>query len=299
MLTREQLLAEIEALKEQLQRGASGKPVSTTASLAALPLPAAGGRASAGWVSPVVLFAPARSVPLRLSIYVVFHDTVEPTYYDALDDHEKATLTLYGVKERRATGMKTVYEDELPRYNPSFQKNHYQEGSALYHVYANSLARGSDYVGFFQYDMKFGEGAINIATDIVRRSPGTTNIFYMEFFADAFRGGQTAIIADYPKLLGGLTSYNTYFGTRYSTDVLVATKMIIANTFIIPTRLYEKLMAWMTAYFIDDIADCFCDRAHDLEFNPGHIIEALTGMFLALEVVQGAVYHRLPVVHKP
>jgi hypothetical protein len=224
---------------------------------------------------------------------------VEPTYYDELDEDEKRTLTLFGVKERRATGMRTVYENELPIYNSSFQKNHYQEGSAMYHVYANNLANGSDYVGFFHYDMKFGKDSINIAKNIAMRSPNTNYIFYIDFFAHAFIGGQTAIIADYPKLVGGLTSYNKYFGTSYSAEVLVTTQMIIADTFIVPTRLYEKLMAWMMAYFIDDIADSFYDQAQDLEFNASHIIEALTGMFLALEVVQGAVYHRLPVVHKP
>lgn len=46
-------------------------------------------------------------------------------------------------------------------------------------------------------------------------------------------------------------------------------------------------------------ADSFYDPARDLKFNASHVIEALTGMFLALEVAQGAVYHRLPVVHKP
>ena len=300
-MTREQLLAEIEALKSQLALGGSdtGKPVSPASSAAVLPVPATGRVALGGWVSPVILLAPARSAPLRLNIYIVFHDTVEPAYYDALDADEKSTLTLFGVKERQTTGMRTVYEDELPIYNSSFQKNHYQEGSALYHVYANNLASESDYVGFFHSDMKFGKDSINIAKNIATRSPTTTHIFYIDLFAHAFIGGQTAIIADYPKLLGGLKSYNEYFGTSYSAEVLVTTQMIIADTFIIPTRLYEKLMAWMSAYFIDDIADRFYDQAHDLEFNAGHIIEALTGMFLALEVAQGAVYHRLPVVHKP
>jgi len=39
------------------------------------------------------------------------------------------------------------------------------------------------------------------------------------------------------------------------------------------------------------------DEVNKNQFNPGHMIESLTGMFLSLEVAQGGVYHRLPVVH--
>lgn len=282
--TREQLLAEIGALKERLAQAGSDAPVLSGA--------------SEGWTSPVIL-SPARPARPRMKVYVVFHQTVEPAYYDELDEDEKDTLTLYGVKGRHATGMKTVYEDELPLYKPILQKKHYQEASALYHVYVNNLAEDADYVGFFHSDMKIGRDAINTAKNIAMASPSSTNIFFMDFFPDAFLGGQTAIIADYPKVPGALKRYNDCFGTSYTDEVLVTTQMIVSNTFIIPVRLYKKLMAWMMAYFIDDIADDFYDRKAKLPFNAGHIIEAFTSMFLALEVAQGAVYHRLPIVHKP
>jgi hypothetical protein len=108
-------------------------------------------------------------------------------------------------------------------------------------------------------------------------------------------GGQTAIVTDYPEhgLIGGLKSYNRYFGTNFPSGVLVTTRMLMRNAFIVSTQVFRMMMDWMKAYFIDDISDHIYEPVEGEHFNPGHVIEGLTGMFLALEVAQGAVYHRL------
>ena len=55
-------------------------------------------------------------------------------------------------------------------------------------------------------------------------------------------------------------------------------------------------MEWMSRYFIHNIQSSM--QAQDgIVFNPGHMIEALTSMFLCLEVVQGAEYKKLSISH--
>ena len=117
-------------------------------------------------------------------------------------------------------------------------------------------------------------------------------IFYLDFYQLYFLGGQTAIIKDYPHIPAGLNNYNAYFNKNYTADQLIQNKMIICNTFLIPKLMYEKMMSWLIQYFKDDMdkliisEDCY-------HFNPGHMIEALIGMFLALEINEGAVYQKL------
>jgi hypothetical protein len=121
-------------------------------------------------------------------------------------------------------------------------------------------------------------------------------IFYLDFFQWAFLGGQTTIIKDYHNISAGLKSYNNFFNKNYTTENLIANKMIICNTFLIPKKMYEKMMSWLMDYFKDCINDEYiCDYGH--HFNPGHMIEALTGMFLSLEINEGAVYEKLNLIH--
>jgi len=292
----------LNAREPVLGRGTA--PVSST--------PVALRHASGRWIAPVVLTVPAartatasrpmksgtvRAVPPHMNLFVVFHDRVDPDMFDELDETERQCFTLYGVKNRQASPpLRTVYEQELPVYNPRLQANKYNEGSALYHVHANGLAGDSGYVGFFHYDMKFCKGAITAVKNTILRSPNTEHVFATSLFTHTpFVGGQTSIVTDYPEhdLVGGLKSYNDYFGTSFSSDVLVTTKMLMRNAFIVSTQLYKKMMDWMKSYFVDDISDHLYEPVDDDYFNPGHVIEALTGMFLALEVAQNAVYRRI------
>jgi hypothetical protein len=144
--------------------------------------------------------------------------------------------------------------------------------------------------------MKFRKGAIDAARSLIMGSPATNHIFATSLFRHTpFVGGQTSIVTDYPehKLVAGLTSYNECFGTRFEPEILVTTRMLMRNSFIVSTPTFKKMMNWMQPYFIDDISARLHEPVGNDYFNPGHVIEALTGMFMALEVAQGAVYQRL------
>ena len=126
-------------------------------------------------------------------------------------------------------------------------------------------------------------------------SKNSNTIFYVDFFKWAFLGGQTTITHDYCNVPAGLKSYNDFFKKNYTTDDLIRNKMITCNTFLIPKKMYEKMMSWLIQYFRDDVKINTCVNGH--RFDPGHMIEALTGMFLSLEISEGAVYENLHLSH--
>ena len=223
---------------------------------------------------------------MNLQFFVCFHELILHENYKISDSDKEKYLTYYGVKDQ-ITDEKTIYEYDLAIYDSNLQKNIYNEGSCIYHVYKNNLYDKYDYIGFCQYDMIFKEDIFkNIEERIVKNS---NTIFYLDFFNWAFLGGQTVIVKDYYNVPAALNNYNIFFNKNYTIDQLLSNKMIICNTFLIPKKMYEKMMSWLLQYFMDDIQILYtCENGH--EFNPGHIIEALTSMFLSLEINEGAEY---------
>jgi hypothetical protein len=58
------------------------------------------------------------------------------------------------------------------------------------------------------------------------------------------------------------------------------------------------MMEWLVQYFADNIKPLYTSFDQDgcyRDFAPGHIIEALTGMFLCLETLQGSTCHQLDI----
>ena len=272
---------------------------------------------------------------MKIQFFVCFHKKIFHEVYFITPEEKEKYLTFYGVKEKDLSENKNIiYEYELKNYNPMLQKKKYNEGSCIYHVYANNLHSNYDYVGFCQYDMFFDvntfkdietkiycntcedalvntceDALVNMCEDALVNTcedalvntcedalVNKKTIFYLDFFKWAFLGGQTCIIQDYYNIPAGLNNYNNFFNTNYTINDLLNNKMIICNTFLIPKKMYEKMMSWLNPYFTDDInIRNFCNKGYD--FNPGHMIEALTSMFLALEINEGASYEKLNLLH--
>ena len=226
---------------------------------------------------------------LGLNLFVVFHNEYYPSIY-YISGEDKEYVTMYGVKNRQESEFKTVYEDELAIYNPKLQEIKFNEGSALYHVYANKLHEPHKYIGFAQYDMIMYSHFFTTFQEVTSRNPNT--IFYVDRFENGFVGGQTTITTDFPEFPAGLKSYNEYFNTNYTTDDVNNAHLICYNSFIVPTEMYVKLMEWLNRYFIDTL-DIYMHAKDGNTFTPGHMIEALTGMFFGLETYQGAEYYRI------
>jgi hypothetical protein len=231
---------------------------------------------------------------MNIQMFVCFHKKIFSNCYKISQIEKEKYLTFYGVKDKDLEINKNViYEHELIDYNPILQKKKYNEGSCIYHVYKNNLYN-YDYIGFCQYDMIFLENFFN---NIEYKVLNTSNtIFYLDFFQWQFLGGQTTIIEDYHNIPSGLKSYNKFFNKNYTIEDLITNKMIICNTFLIPKKMYEKMMSWLINYYKDDINN-FYICSNNCKFDPGHMIEALTGMFLSLEINEGAVYEKLDLIH--
>jgi len=229
---------------------------------------------------------------MNIQFFVCFHNKIIHELYEISQIEKNSYLTFYGVKEIDNTVDNSIYEFELVHYNRSLQTNKYNEGSCIYHVFTNRLYEKYDYIGFCQYDMIFRKDIFkNIEYNISKNT-----IFYLNFFEREFLGGQLTIVKDFYNIPAGLTNYNAFFNTNYTTDDLICNKMVICNTFLIPTRIYVKMMYWLKHYFKEDIqSNNITGDGHD--FNPGHMIEALTSMFLSLEICQGAKYQKLDLEH--
>jgi len=231
---------------------------------------------------------------MNIKLFVCFHKKIFSDCYKISQIEKEKYLTFYGVKDKDLGINNVIYEYNLIDYNPILQQKKYNEASCIYHVYKNKLYNNYDYIGFCQYDMIFLENFFkNIEYKILNNS---NTIFYLDFFTWQFLGGQTTIIKDYYNIPSGLNSYNNFFNKNYTTEDLITNRMIICNTFLIPKKMYEKMMSWLIIYFKDDINDIYISD-DGYNFNPGHMLEALTGMFLSLEINEGAVYEKLDLSH--
>jgi hypothetical protein len=233
-----------------------------------------------------------------IHMYLVFHSLVFENLLSELSEEDKQKITLYGVRARHQTKLNVVYEYELPIYNPCLQENVYNEGSAFYHIFKNKyLYNQHDYIGFGQYDMKLFKNTFTNINQIICDNPTDNCIFVNMFFPDikesGFRGGHTLIVSNMNTLEAGLSSYNRFFNKQYTPYDVMQNKLIACNIFVIKTSLFEKLMSWLIAYFIDDIKKTI----HPIIDNAGVIPEALIGMFLSLEVLEGSKYHNFEIEH--
>ena len=235
-----------------------------------------------------------------IHIYSVFHSYFyDELYSDIENEDDNKKITLYGVKQiqKNTTKLNMIYEADFKIYNPNFQKMKYNEGSALYHLYKNGLYKKYNYIGLCQYDMKFFSNTIKDISNVINNTT-LDCIFNIGYFPDikatGFRGAHGLIVNKINNLSSGLETYNKFFKTNYASEHVIKNLLIYCNTFVIPSKMFENMMAWMEQYFIDDL---ILDKSNSDCDNPGCVPEALVGMFLSLEVYKGAKYYPFHIKH--
>jgi hypothetical protein len=259
-----------------------------------------------------------------LSLFITFHKEIYDSFYNGLSDESLSALTLYGVREKCkcSHNIKILYEEELPNYNPELQKRKYNEGSTMWHIYKNRIHKSSKYVGFFQYDMIFGENIVQQILDVIQTPcDGTLPIIFGFFFiipeSIARCDGTIQFIKQWGDTdTGGLLDhYNAFYGRKYTFEDISKQPYIMCNTYILPSVLFEKMMTWMVHYF-EEKNMLSREQLHRVFFknpgfyqvnpnistadvasvdavNPGHIIEIMSALFLAIEIHEGAVLYNM------
>ena len=84
------------------------------------------------------------------------------------------------MKDKQETDLDTIYEYNLPIYNPNWQNLNYNEASALYHLYKNNIYNKYDFIGLFQYDMEVSSDCFQEMEQAFRENPNT--IFIIDHF---------------------------------------------------------------------------------------------------------------------
>lgn len=232
---------------------------------------------------------------MNIGIYLVFHKAIFEHLYDEVEEEDKKCITLYGVNKEVDTSMNVLYEKNLPIYRPLLQQLVYNEGTSFYHIYKNGLHKQVDYIGFGQYDMKLFKYTLPNIRNILQQDKNP--IIVMDFFPDihetGFLGCHNLIRTHLNNLECALINYNRTFHTYFTLMDVIQNRLLMCNTFVISSDLFETMMSWLIQYYRDDVNV----NRHPLIGNAGEIPEALIGMFLSLEVFKGAKYYTFDIEH--
>lgn len=232
-----------------------------------------------------------------VKVFVVFHSKLYDELYEELDISDKKKVVMYGVNPKYNKNYNPIhtpmFEYDLPHYTSVFQDSGFDESSSLYHVYHNQLYNDCEYIGFAQYDMKFYKDTFSRIQNVRDSDPSSQHIFYL-FGFDLKRQSIVGALRMFNcEKNNAITDYNQYFGTNFSLQDLKQSKVVIMNnTFVIPKQMYTKMMPWLLRYLKADL-----DLSHIESPRYGNVVEALTGMFLAFEVLQGAKLHNFHITH--
>ena len=224
----------------------------------------------------------------EIKIFVLFHENLFGYLYRNLKKYRK-NLVFVGSKRwsfRLRLPIKhcdVIYVNELGNFNANLEKRGYKETSTIYHLYINKLYQGLDYIGFAQYDMGVGDYCFDTVKQKLVNNPGKNYIFYMEKVPMIHSDGLVYNFF-HPATELLINSYNRHFGTNYTIDGLIhnpvtANNLILYSTFIIPVKIFEKMMGWIVALLPE--IDFLADKPYPI----ANLTERAFGLALALELL--------------
>jgi hypothetical protein len=216
-----------------------------------------------------------------------------------LKPEDKNKITLYSNNGTLNTSeYKIIYENTLENYQPNLQKAQHKEGTMLFHIFFSKEYIKYDYIGFGKHYTKLTNKLVSIMQYIIDRDHDYNSIFvngvYPDFKDTGVTGHHNIINTNYLvhgkkiNIESGLNTYNSLFHTTYTINDVLENKLIKTMTFMISKGKFEKLMYFLANYFYVRVKiNIFED--YDI-INAYYFIEALLGMFLSLEVKEGARY---------
>jgi hypothetical protein len=176
-----------------------------------------------------------------IQIFIIFHKYIFDECYENIPpDILQKYFTFIAVnpnipKQYTQNKYKIINEWDLSIYDKTFQERGYNENSAIYHVYANYLHKEYDYIGFFQYDMKFGDNIINCIEQNIQDGPK-----YFAFANDDFHFCSYTSWNEPNTLEYIMKNYEEFFNRHFSRNK----RYPLLNSYVIPRNLYEKVIKW-------------------------------------------------------
>jgi hypothetical protein len=178
----------------------------------------------------------------NFQIFIVFHKNIfDECYQNIPDDLLYKYFTFLAVnknisKTYTQNKYKVINEWELPIYDNTFQERGYNENSAIYHVYANNLHKDYNYIGFFQYDMKFNDNIVDFLQKNITTKPSYFCFENYDYHFCSYQTWHEPITLNYI-----ISEYEAYFKKPFNKD----TKYPLYNSYVIPVEIYEKIMKWV------------------------------------------------------
>ena len=203
-------------------------------------------------------------VQMKIKIFVVFHKALDEKIFSKFSgleidayfvkyavNHDFPKNVIYKNLYRKLTKKRAdpnvVYEYQLPKYNPELQKRGFMETSCYVHVLENKLYQDCDYIGVCQYDMRWTAEARQTLLDLKAKTAqdntawgisvgelmSSEKVFHPFAFTD---------LVDWDFLLN---SYNQFFKTNWSSEMLLQKPFTLFQTYLLPVAEYLALAQWL------------------------------------------------------
>ena len=224
---------------------------------------------------------------MSLKINIVFHKTLYLEAYSSLPfsfvkDYLRFIAVNDDIKKDIPVELEPLifYENQFELYKPQLQKEHYKENSILIHYYLNpSEFESADFIGFFQYDMRFSElffKHIDIIQDLMKKN--RNQIFILNPQNSLIHLSNILALSDWQKIIN---IYNFIYETDHEINDIIKDDIPIWNSYILPKHICKELSAFITKISVD--VKLILANTHKLDHLSFPIIlELANGVFLQL-----------------
>jgi hypothetical protein len=213
---------------------------------------------------------------MKVKYFVVFHKNIHEECYQELTDEELKNFVFVAVNpsiEKKYPSdpkYNILKEWELPIYIPDLQQNNFKESSVIIHAYLNKLFDELDCIGFFQYDMYFKKGSLDL--DFTKINCLSLHDFDMYIMNSALP------IFSLQRLLFGLRELNLFDDTKFS---IIKNVYPLGSTFILPVNFYKKVAeyAW---FIIKNGVEFPLQFAYNCGYNNAIYMEYVFGIIISI-----------------
>jgi hypothetical protein len=139
----------------------------------------------------------------------------------------------------------TIFEQDLPHYDPQLQARGFMETSAYIHILKNGLHLPYDHVAISQYDMRWTSEAVARLCEITAtQSPMVGAVILGDIMDRAGELHPLAFSRDFNwDFL--LSSYNRHFGTNWELRALTNLPLTLFQTYVLSRSEFVVLAGWL------------------------------------------------------